>query len=166
MWERGRCCTVVADGWIRNQVHINTQISLCRKQTLFPRIQNRVLVAADVPRRPQKITETVTAEYSQALPHRKAVWKASSCEIQSRPFHSQSRFLPHLRIYASHKRQETTVRSLRGTPTAASLYPTETVVVAIQLPLIKSPHLSSFTHFPPPPRTRSARVRPSQGVNL
>ena len=42
----------------------------------------------------------------------------------------------------------------------------KTVVVAIQLPLIKSPHLSSFTHFPPPPRTRSSRVRPSQGVTL
>ena len=98
---------VLYSSWLRDDSELRLykyQNFHIEKQTLFPRIQNRVLVAADVPRRPQKITETVTAEYSQALPHRKAVRKASSCEIQSRPFHSQSRFLSHLRIYASHKR--------------------------------------------------------------
>ena len=50
--------------------------------------------------------------------------------------------------------------------TAAPVPLTENRSCRIQLPLIIPLHCSPFTHFPPPPRTRSARVRPSQGVPL
>ena len=75
---------VLYSSWLRDDSELRLykyQNFHIENRTLFPRIQNRVLVAADVPRRPQKITETVTAEYSQALPHRKAVRKALACDF-------------------------------------------------------------------------------------